>query len=104
MDVIESKLEQLFVNWKSQRDYEPFVDDGILNYQKWLVSNPKIMSIIFNNFDNDDKKKDDSPSFFDLLSTGFEKGIDEQKKKREDERKEEERKKNEKSKKIGDDF
>ena len=46
MDVIESKLEQLFVNWKSQRDYEPFVDDGILNYQKWLVSNPKIMFLL----------------------------------------------------------
>lgn len=46
MEVIESKLEQLFVNWKSQRDYEPFVDDGILNYQKWLVSNPKIMFLL----------------------------------------------------------
>ena len=42
----KEQQEQLYIKWKNNRNYSYFVYDGILNYQKWNVSRPKIMFLL----------------------------------------------------------
>jgi len=46
METIKEKLEKLSEKWKSQRNYDYFVYDGILNYHKWSTAHPKILFLL----------------------------------------------------------
>lgn len=46
MKTTEEKLNELNEKWINERKYDPFVYDGILNFQKWNKSHPKILFLL----------------------------------------------------------
>lgn len=46
MENLKEQQTQLYEKWKTQRGYEYFVYDGILNYEKWNSISPKVMFLL----------------------------------------------------------
>lgn len=46
MKNIQEFMERLFDDWKLKRNYENFVYDGVLNYEKWSIVKPRILFLL----------------------------------------------------------
>lgn len=46
MENIRAKQEQLYEKWITARNYPYFVRDGILDYEKWAKTHPKILFLL----------------------------------------------------------